>query len=76
MKTLTIFLTAVSLFAQTAAVSAKAPAGPKPAAPAAATPAYKALKFPPLRDVKIPAVEQFTLANGMRVRRRRSALPT
>lgn len=59
------------------------PAGAKPAkpaeehsppgaagkgAPAPTTPAVvKALKFPPLREVKIPEVATFTLSNGMRV---------
>jgi zinc protease len=34
---------------------------------AAAVPAYKTLKYPPLKEVKIPKVEQFTLPNGMKV---------
>jgi zinc protease len=33
----------------------------------AQVPAYKALKYPPLRDVKIPDVAAFTLTNGIRV---------
>ena len=37
------------------------------AAQPAAAPSYKTLKFPPLRDVKAPQVEQFTLPNGMKV---------
>lgn len=37
------------------------------AAQPAAAPSYKTIKFPPLRDVKPPQVEQFTLPNGMKV---------
>lgn len=52
------------------ALSALALAQTKPAAkaPTAAQPYYKTLKFPPLREVKIPDIAQFTLPNGMRVR--------
>jgi zinc protease len=70
-------LIAASAAAQTAPVKAK-PAPPKalvqgnarstPASTASVTvPSYKALKFPPLRQVRIPDVTQFTLPNGMRV---------
>ncbi len=37
------------------------------APPAAAIPSYQDLKFPPLRPVRIPNVDTFTLSNGMRV---------
>lgn len=33
----------------------------------AQVPSYKALKYPPLRDIKIPDVATFTLSNGIRV---------
>lgn len=39
----------------------------KTAAPKAPVPVYQTLKFPPLREVEIPKVEQFTLPNGLRV---------
>ena len=32
-----------------------------------AVPSYKDLKYPPLRQVKVPEPTQFTLSNGMRV---------
>jgi zinc protease len=38
--------------------------GPRPPA----IPSHKDLKFPPLRPVKIPDIESFTLSNGVRVR--------
>lgn len=38
----------------------------KPAA-APAVPVYKTLKYPPLKPVQVPKVEQFTLSNGMKV---------
>jgi zinc protease len=34
---------------------------------AAVVPVYKTLKYPPLKPVQIPKVEQFTLSNGMKV---------
>lgn len=37
------------------------------AKPAAAVPVYKTLKYPPLKAVQIPKVEQFTLPNGIKV---------
>jgi zinc protease len=43
-------------------------APPKPApAKSAAAPSYKDLKFPTLREVKIPTPESFVLPNGMKV---------
>ena len=42
-------------------------AGQLAAQPAAAPASYKTIKFPPLRDVKPPRVEQFTLPSGMKV---------
>src|SRR5688572_26295917 len=33
----------------------------------AVTPSYSSLKFPPLRQVRMPDIAQFTLKNGMRV---------
>lgn len=69
-RNLAIFALAVApLIAQTAApVPARRPAATaaKPAAQPA-EPSYKDLKFPPLRPVQIPKVENFTLANGMKV---------
>ncbi len=35
--------------------------------PVAAIPSYKDLKYPPLKQVKIPEPAEFTLSNGMRV---------
>lgn len=50
------------------------PVNPAPSAAAAAkagaavtVPSYKSLKFPALREVRIPEVTQFTLPNGMKV---------
>jgi predicted Zn-dependent peptidase len=68
MKLRLLFLISATLLAQpqtnrTAPV--KAPA-PKPATPAL-PPAVAALKFPVLRDVQVPDVSSFTLANGMKV---------
>lgn len=37
------------------------------AQPAAKPKTYKDLRYPPLKDVKIPEVTSFTLANGMKV---------
>jgi zinc protease len=39
----------------------------RPAAAPSPVPSYKDLKYPPLKQVKIPEPAQFTLANGMRV---------
>ncbi len=39
----------------------------KTSAPKPPVPVYQTLKYPPLREVQIPKVEQFTLPNGMRV---------
>ena len=43
------------------------PAAPANRPAAAAVPSVKDLKFPPLGAIQIPAVETFTLPNGMRV---------
>jgi len=56
------FLLAVSFVALAAGQTA---APPVPAAPA--IPTYKALKYPPLPQVKIPEPAEFTLSNGMRL---------
>ncbi|MBI3278253.1 MAG: insulinase family protein [Acidobacteria bacterium] len=54
---------AMALQAQPAATK------PRPQAPrrAAALPSVPELKFPPLRQVQMPHIETFTLANGMKV---------
>lgn len=58
MKNLILFaLLALTAFAQN-----------KPAAAPAGAPYYKTLKYPPLRAVEIPKVEEFTLPNGIRVK--------
>lgn len=81
MKTIILAVAvAAAGFAQTAAAPKPSPtaAKSKPTAAASAkttgarasaatVPSYKTLKFPPLREVRIPEVAQFTLANGMRV---------
>jgi zinc protease len=54
-----------SLFGQ-AAAPAK-PAAPKAVAPKMPVAPYQTLRFPTLKEVKIPEVTQFTLPNGMRV---------
>ncbi len=58
-------LATASVWAQAPAAAPKTPAA-KPARAAAPGP-LTALKFPALRDPKIPDVVQFTLPNGMRV---------
>jgi zinc protease len=50
---LALLLTAVPVFPQ--------------ALPAVPPASWKALKFPPLREIKIPKIEEVTLPNGMRV---------
>ena len=67
MKKLTglVLLAAVTAFAQAPPAAAKKPAASKPAA--SALPQVSNLKFPPLREVKIPDITTFTLPNGMRV---------
>ncbi len=55
---------------QPARQAAKPAVRPRPVRGAAAepgSPSYKDLKFPPLREVKIPDVATFTLANGMKL---------
>lgn len=48
--------------------SSTAPAPPASAAATAPLPAsYKDLKYPPLKQLKLPHIEQYTMANGMRV---------
>src|SRR5215469_10671616 len=37
------------------------------ALPAQPLPSYKSLKYPPLKQVKVPEPMEFTLSNGMRV---------
>lgn len=59
MKTLSLALILTS-FAAWAQAPAQAP-------PAAVIPSYKTLRFPPLKEVKIPQPAEFTLSNGMRV---------
>src|SRR5687767_1137238 len=69
---------AVTLAAQTAAPkptpakTAKQPAATvrsnaRNTAAVGTVPSYKSLKFPALREVRIPDITQFTLPNGMRV---------
>ena len=44
------------------------PAAPGSASATAPLPAsYKDLKYPPLKELKLPHIEQYTMANGMRV---------
>lgn len=57
-------------FLLTSLIATAAFAQQKPAAPtkaAAALPVYQTLKFPPLKAVQLPKVEQFTLPNGLKV---------
>ncbi len=52
------------------AVAAHAQTAPPPAKPAkqaATAPSWRTLKYPPLREVKVPDVTQHVLSNGMRV---------
>ena len=72
MKKLTALclVSALALLAQAPPAAApKKPATSKPAASAKASalPQVKDLKYPPLREVKIPDVTTFTLPNGLRV---------
>ena len=63
LRTIFTFAVAGSLaFAQ-----AKPAPKKKTTAAAASSNKYKNMTFPPLRDVEIPKVEKFTLANGMKV---------
>ncbi|MBL8173265.1 MAG: insulinase family protein [Bryobacterales bacterium] len=69
MKSAILFVMAASLAA--AQTPAPAPAAKK-AAPAAkpaatASKSYKSLKFPPMRELKLPDIATFTLPNGMKV---------
>ena len=43
------------------------PTPPPPVRRSAAVPSYKDLKYPTLRQIQIPKIETFTLANGMKV---------
>jgi zinc protease len=52
-KTFLLLALAATLVAQT-----------KPVSPA---PSYKSLKYPPLREIKIPKIATFTLSNGIKV---------
>jgi zinc protease len=54
-------VTVASIPAQNRPAPAKSPSA------SVTTPSYSALKFPPLRQVRIPDITQFTLPNGMRV---------
>lgn len=58
MKLLPLLFLVGAAWAQTA---------PSPSAPPSLVPSYKDLKYPALKQVKIPEPVQFTLANGMRV---------
>ncbi len=61
-------LPAPYLVAQAPAARTPAPAPPASAAATAPLPAsYKELKYPPLKELKLPHIEQYTMANGMRV---------
>jgi zinc protease len=61
-KLLGFLLLSAAAFAQTPpSASAGSTAAP------AAVPSYKELKFPALKQVKIPDVARFTLSNGMRI---------
>ncbi len=63
-----LFALASLVSAQTAAPPAKPAPAVKPAATrSVGTASYKALKYPPLKEVKIPEIPTFTLANGMKV---------
>jgi zinc protease len=55
------------LFVAAIAFGQTTPTTPVPSNQAPAAPSYKELKYPPLKQVKIPEPVQFTLANGMRV---------
>jgi zinc protease len=60
-----IFAVAVFLAVSSAA---QAPPAAKPQSPSAqALPSYKDLRYPPLRQVRIPEPATFTLSNGMRI---------
>ncbi|PWU04894.1 MAG: peptidase M16 [Terriglobia bacterium] len=59
-RLLTYFTVAIGLWAQ-------APATVAPRAARPATPSVKDLKFPPLREIRIPNVETVVLPNGMRL---------
>ena len=67
MKKLTglILIGAMAVLAQAPPAAAKKPAAA--AKSASALPQVKDLKYPPLREVKIPEITTFTLPNGMRV---------
>ncbi len=67
-------LAVAAAYAQTAAAATNAHAGQPaaaihqgPAQSAGIAPSYKDLKYPPLKQIRIPHVEEYTLANGMRV---------
>jgi zinc protease len=58
-----VLLIALATAAAMPAQTASAPAKDR----SATVPSYSSLKFPPLRQVRIPDIAQFTLPNGMRV---------
>jgi zinc protease len=69
-KTLAFLIFAGFAFAQAplaAPANATASSIGSSAASSAAIPSYRELKYPALKQVKIPDVAQFTLSNGMRV---------
>jgi zinc protease len=59
-----LVLLSIAAWGQAPATSAARAGGPRPAP---AVPAVKDLRFPPLKQVQIPPVDSFTLANGIRV---------
>ena len=62
-----ILIGAMAVLAQAPPAAAKKPAASKAKAASSALPQVKDLKYPPLREVKIPEITTFTLPNGMRV---------
>ena len=59
-----VLIAAGALMAQPAAV---APPKPATSSTAVSKPTWNTLKFPTLREVKIPDITPFTLPNGMKV---------
>ena len=55
MKRLALFLIPALMLAQTAPKTASIPAS------------YKDLKYPPLRQIQLPKIDEFTLPDGMKV---------
>jgi predicted Zn-dependent peptidase len=67
MKNIATLSFAAFLFSSAALAQPAKPA-PKPAAAPSAQPVYKTLKYPPLRPVELPKIEEFTLPNGLKVK--------